>query len=84
MIHWRVLTRDDCPLCEEFLVEWQRLLADPTLPPLHGAVQSVDDDPRDQRRYGLKIPVLLCNGELMASGHLDPADLKRRLSQLGG
>lgn len=70
-----LLTRPDCSLCDEFqqeLAHWGRGRA---LPPLR--LQDVDSDPLMQRRYGLKIPVLLLDGAVVCSGHFDAGELER-------
>lgn len=65
----RLLGRPDCALCEELLDELQAH-------PLAAAVElewlDVDADPRWQRRYGLRIPVLLdAWGEVVCEGRFD-------------
>ena len=72
-----LLTRPDCELCEEFLaalVQWE---AGHELPPLR--VLNVDSDPLLQRRFGLQIPVLLCDGARVCAGQFEPAELARLL-----
>lgn len=61
-----VYTRDDCPLCDEFIAELSRL-------PLRYELRDVDGDPVTQRRYGLKVPVLVCDGRIVCHGRLDRA-----------
>lgn len=66
--------REGCGLCEEMLLElspWARA---------RGAsveVRDVDQDPLLRRRYGLRIPVLLVDGEPAAYGRLDWDALER-------
>ena len=67
-----LLTRAECGLCEDMLNELQALRARHALPPLR--LLDVDSDPQLQRRYGLKIPVLL----------LDQAELLRALRDRPG
>jgi hypothetical protein len=50
------------------------------LPPL--ALLDVDSDPLLQRRYGLKIPVLLLAGSPVCSGALDEQALREALRAL--
>jgi hypothetical protein len=50
-----------------------------TLPPL--TIIDVDSDPQLQRRYGLKIPVLLLDSALVCSGRLDAPELLRLLER---
>jgi hypothetical protein len=49
------------------------------LPPL--AIVDVDSDAQLQRRYGLKIPVLLLGATLVCSQRLDASELLRLLGQ---
>ncbi|MEZ5499227.1 MAG: glutaredoxin family protein [Steroidobacteraceae bacterium] len=72
-----LLTRPDCDLCEEFLAEFAAHLPATTAPPLRRL--PVDSDATLVRRYGLKIPVLLLDGELVCWGRFDPAELDRLL-----
>jgi len=67
-------SREGCGLCEEMLQELAPWAA------ARGAtveVRDVDDDPVTRRRWGLKIPLLLVDGETVASGHLDWPELER-------
>ena len=67
-------SREGCGLCEEMLHELGPWVA------AHGAtveVRDVDADPLARRRWGLKIPVLLLDGETVACGRLDGAELER-------
>ena len=67
-----LLTRPGCELCEEFRAELEQ--AFPNRFELREAC--VDDDPDWQRRYGLKIPVLLDQqGTLLCATRFDPASL---------
>lgn len=67
-------SREGCGLCDELLAE---------LAPWAAAreqlveVRDVDADPLLKRRYGLKIPVLLVDGEAVAYGRLDWEALER-------
>ncbi|MCC7198322.1 MAG: glutaredoxin family protein [Gammaproteobacteria bacterium] len=47
------------------------------------AVIDVDADATLQRRYGLKVPVLLLDGEPVCHGHLDAAEVVRLLRGRG-
>jgi len=75
-----VVSRENCPLCEEMQAALAEVLAGFD-PPLAAAVEvlDVDADATLQRRYGLKVPVLLLDGELVCFGHLDAAELVRLL-----
>jgi hypothetical protein len=72
-----LLTRPECGLCEDMLHEIEELRARHALPPL--ALLDVDSNRELQRRYGLKIPVLLLDQDPVCSGRLDPAELLRAL-----
>ena len=61
-----VYTRDDCPLCDEFVAELTQL-------PLAFELRDVEEDPVTLRRFGLKVPVLTCDGSLVCHGRLDRA-----------
>jgi hypothetical protein len=43
-------------------------------------VIDVDSDPSARVRYGHKIPVLLCAGELVCHGHLDAEEVYKALA----
>jgi predicted thioredoxin/glutaredoxin len=68
--------REDCPLCDELLaglLPWARdrgIAVD---------LRDVDADPDSQRRYGHKVPVVLVDGLVAVSGHLDLVELDRLL-----
>jgi len=68
-----VYTRNDCALCDEFIAELSEMLDG-------FDVRDVDDDPTARRRYGLKIPVLTCDGSVVCHGRLDRAAVERLVS----
>jgi hypothetical protein len=72
-----LLTRPECGLCEEMLAELRALSLRVALP--HLRVIDVDSDPELQRRYGLKIPVLLLDSVPVCSHRLDAEELQRLL-----
>ncbi len=73
-----LLTRDGCGLCEELLAEISMLRArEPQIPGVE--LVDVDSDPVLQRRWGIKLPVLLLDGALVCSGRLDTPELLRLL-----
>jgi hypothetical protein len=72
-----LLTREGCGLCDDMLQSLSGLRAELQLPPL--TLQDVDEDPELQRRYGLRVPVLLLDGERVAEATLDVQELKRLL-----
>ena len=72
-----LLSRPDCPLCEEFLEELAH-----EFPALAARVRTGDVDSRDDWRgqYGRRIPVLLGeDGSVWSEGHLDVAAVAARL-----
>jgi thiol-disulfide isomerase/thioredoxin len=73
----QLLSRPDCPLCEEFAAELAQLGSELALPALEWV--DVDSDPALARRYGLDIPVLLLDGVKVCQHHLDKAELRRLL-----
>lgn len=72
-----LLTRPECGLCQDMLDELQALRARQVLPPLR--LLDVDSDRELQRRYGMKIPVLLLDDALVCSVHFDRDELLRVL-----
>jgi hypothetical protein len=59
-----VFTREDCPLCDDFVADLSTIVQGfETL--------DVDDDPLALRRFGLKVPVLTCDGSVVCHGRLD-------------
>ena len=72
-----LVSRADCELCDHFLDALNQLQAQAALPPI--ARLDVDGDPVLQRRWGLKVPVLLLDGALVCWGRLDSAELLRIL-----
>ena len=68
-----LLTREGCGLCEEF--EQEMRSAAPQLAYTRADVDSREDW---QRRWGLKIPVLLdAQGQLLCAVHFDASALPR-------
>lgn len=73
-----VWSREACPLCEELLVE---LIPHLVARGLSAAVRDVDADEAAQRRYGLKVPVVVVDGEAVCHGHLDWALVEEALGR---
>jgi hypothetical protein len=65
-----VYTREDCALCDEFVAELAELLPE-------FEVRDVDANSTTRRRYGLKVPVLTCEGSVVCHGRLDRAAVER-------
>ena len=74
-----LLPRPECGLCEEMHAALRGLARRAVLPPL--TIVDVDSDAQLQRRYGLKIPVLLLGATLVCSQHLDASELLRLLER---
>ena len=72
-----LLTRADCGLCEQLLLELTALRERRPIPAV--TLVDVDADPVLQRRWGLKIPVLLLDGERVCETRLDVPELLRLL-----
>jgi Glutaredoxin-like domain (DUF836) len=76
-----LLTRPECGLCEEMLAQIEALGSSHDLPAIR--LLDVDSDPELQRRYGLKIPVLLLDRVPVCSVRLDRDELLRLLKRQG-
>jgi hypothetical protein len=72
-----LLTRAECELCERVLLELDALRQRAAIPAV--TLVDVDADPLLQRRWGLKIPVLLLDGERVGEQGLDVPELLRLL-----
>jgi len=72
-----LVSRTDCDLCDRFLEEIEALRARAPIPPVE--VVDVDSDALLQRRWGLKVPVLLLDGALVCGPRLDAPELLRLL-----
>ena len=73
-----IYTREGCGLCEEMIADAQAQAGS------HGLtieILDVDADERARARYGLKVPVLLVDGEPVCSGRLDAELLADLLSR---
>jgi hypothetical protein len=76
-----LLVREECELCEEMLAALAALARRVALPQVITA--DVDSDPQWQRRYGLKVPVLLLDGTPVCRTRLDEAQLLGALRRRG-
>jgi hypothetical protein len=65
-----IYTRTGCGLCDEFIAGLAAL-------PVAFEVRDVDEDPAARRRFGLKVPVLTCDGRIVCHGHIDRAAVAR-------
>ncbi len=72
-----LVSRRDCPLCDEMLAALREFGAQVSLPPLTQV--DVDSDPQLQSLYGLQVPVLLLDGAVVCRFRFDGQALERRL-----
>ena len=72
-----LVTRADCDLCDEMVLALEALRAEQPIPGM--VLADVDADPELQRRWGLKVPVLLLDGAKVCEYRLDRAELLRLL-----
>jgi predicted thioredoxin/glutaredoxin len=72
-----LLTRAECELCERLLLELDALREREPIPAV--TLVDVDADPLLQRRWGLKVPVLLLDGQRVCEQRLDVPELLRLL-----
>ena len=72
-----LLTRADCGLCEHLLLELDALRERVPIPQVK--LLDVDTDPALQRRWGLRVPVLLLDGERVCEQRLEVPELLRLL-----
>ncbi len=70
-----LLPREEGGLCETMQAELAELAQSLPLPPV--VLLDVDSSPELQRRPGLKVPVLLRDGQAIATTRLDPAEIRR-------
>ena len=69
-----VYTRDGCALCDEFLLELGQALEPAGVA---FGVRDVDADAVSARRFGLKVPVLTCDGSVVCHGRFDAGAVAR-------
>ena len=72
-----LLTRAECELCDRLLLQLDALRARAAIPA--ATLVDVDSDPVLQRRWGLRVPVLLLDGERVCEQVLDVPELLRLL-----
>ena len=72
-----LLTRADCGLCDRLLLQLDALRQRAAIPAL--TLVDVDADPVLQRRWGLRVPVLLLDGERVCEQALNVSELLRLL-----
>ena len=75
MIQWTVLSRAECSLCEQLLVELAEMLSATEAAAVQ--VVDVDQDPVLVRKYGQRVPVLLADGEFVCDYRLDRQRVQR-------
>ena len=66
--------RDGCHLCDEFLIELS-IEVGGSIAGLR--IVDVDSDPGLAQRYGLRVPVLECRGEVAGEGRFDRSRFRR-------
>jgi hypothetical protein len=76
-----LLMREECELCEQMYAALSALARRVALPAVSTA--DVDSDPHWQRRYGLKVPVLLLDGTPVCRTRLDEEQLLDALRRRG-
>ena len=81
MSNLTLVSRRDCPLCDEMLAELRELGRTLPLPPID--LIDVDSDELLQRRHGLHVPVLLLDGTVVCRHRLNAAELQRLLGAQG-
>ena len=74
-----MVSRAGCHLCDEMLGELAVLESAGTIPPV--TILDVDADPVLERRYGLKVPVLLLDGSVVCHYTLNSNELLRLLGR---
>lgn len=72
-----VLVRPDCRTCDRMVLVVEAICAEAGE---EYASVSVDDDPELRGEYGDRVPVLLVDGEELASWRVEPDDLRRALA----
>jgi hypothetical protein len=72
-----LVTRTECELCEHLLLELDALRERVPIPAV--TLLDVDTDPLLRRRWGLRVPVLLLDGERVCEQRLDAPELLRLL-----
>lgn len=74
-----LLTREDCPLCDE-----ARIIAQHVQEEVGFALWEVDvgDEPELARRYGDQLPVLMADGEVVASLQVSEEDIRAALARV--
>ena len=72
-----LVTRAECELCEQLLLELTALRERVPVPAV--SLVDVDADPLLQRRWSLRVPVLLLDGERVCEQRLDVPELLRLL-----
>ena len=76
-----LLVREECELCEQMAASLAALARRTPLPRI--ATADVDSRVEWQRRYGLKVPVLLLDGTPVCRTRLDESELLSALRRRG-
>ena len=75
-MHFTVYSRVGCHLCDDMVDGLSAMTAGHDV---RIAVVDIDADPELRRRYGLRIPVLVADGEEVCSGRLVPERIRALL-----
>jgi hypothetical protein len=75
-VHFQLVTREGCELCEEMLAELRVFCIG-----RNASIEllDVDADPDLRTRYGHRVPVLLLQGEPVCHARFDAAEVGRLL-----
>jgi hypothetical protein len=80
LAEWVVLSRPECALCDEFVIELHQLLCDHPAVSSNVRILSVDSAPSLAQKYGDRIPVLLVDGDYVCAIRLDANRVRRLLA----
>ncbi len=69
MPQWIVYSRPDCSLCEQLLEDLAQILSPAEAAQLQ--VVDISQDPRIERKYASRIPVLTADGDFVCAYRLD-------------
>jgi hypothetical protein len=80
MAQFTVYSRAECSLCEQLLAELAQLLG-PAAADVH--VVDIGGDAELERKYGLRVPVLMADGEFICAYKLDRSRLEAWVGPTG-
>lgn len=79
MLRFTIISREDCELCDEMRIELERFCVGRKT---HIRVLDVDSDEQLRVRFGLKVPVLMLDGEPVCHGRFDAEEVARLIRRL--